>query len=160
MSKEVFGMNTRSLAVVPVLGLLLSLGLPALAIAHGDEPHGDHDAQHGGFVMMYENLHFEVTAAPAGIQLYFTDAQRSELPAATVSDVAVEIERKGMPIESVVMAISAGGDYWEGSSKPVTEADAIVRVGFFYAGKPLLLDVPASSLMPAKTEEEGMHSGH
>jgi len=160
MSNEVFGMNTRSLAVVPVLGLLLSLGLPALAIARGDEPHGDHDAQHGGFVMMYENLHFEVTAAPAGIQLYFTDAQRSELPAATVSDVAVEIERKGMPIESVVMAISAGGDYWEGSSKPVTEADAIVRVGFFYAGKPLLLDVPASSLMPAKTEEEGMHSGH
>ena len=118
-------MNTRSLAVVPVLGLLLSLGLPALAIAHGDEPHGDHDAQHGGFVMMYENLHFEVTAAPAGIQLYFTDAQRSELPAATVSDVAVEIERKGMPIESVVMAISAGGDYWEGSSKPVTEADQL-----------------------------------
>ena len=40
-------MKTRSLAVVPVLGLLLSLGLPALAIAHGDEPHGDHDAQHG-----------------------------------------------------------------------------------------------------------------
>ncbi len=145
-------MNTRSLRK----SLLFSLGLlPALAFAHGDKPHGDHDAAHGGFVMMYEDLHFEVTALPAGgIELYFTDAERAELPAATVSDVAVEIERKDMPIESVTMAISAGGDFWEGASKPAVETDAIVRVGFFYAGKPLLLDVPVSSLVPAETEEE------
>ncbi len=151
MSNEVHHMNARSL----VKGLLFSLGLlPALALAHEDEPHGNHDAAHGGFVMMYEDLHFEVTALPAGgIELYFTDAQRSELPAATVSDVAVEIERKGVPIESVTMAISAGGDFWEGASKPATETDAIVRVGFFYAGKPLLLDVPVSALMPAETGE-------
>jgi hypothetical protein len=144
-------MNTRSLSK----GLLFSLAfLPALALAHGDEEHGDHDAAHGGFVMMYEDLHFEVTALPAGgIQVYFTDAQRSELPAATVSDVAVEIERMGAPIESVTMAMSAGGDFWEGASQPATEADAIVRVGFFYAGKPLMLDVPVSALVPAEAEE-------
>lgn len=151
------GMNTRSLGRAPVPRLLFALVslfsfgmLPALAHAHGDKPHGDHDAAHGGFVLMYEDLHFEVTAVPAGgIQVYFTDAQRSELPAATVSDMAVEIERKSMPIESVTMAISAGGDFWEGASKPAVEPDAIVRVGFFYAGKPLLLDVPVSSLLPA-----------
>jgi hypothetical protein len=144
-------MNTRSLGK----GLLFSLGLlPALVLAHGDEVHGDHDAAHGGFVMMYEDLHFEVTALPeGGIQLYFTDAERSELPAATVSDVAVEIERKDMPVESVTMAISAGGDFWEGASKPAVETDAIVRLGFFYSGKSLLLDVPVSSLVPAEKEE-------
>lgn len=164
-------MKTRN----PGRSLLFSLGLlPALVLAHGDQPHGDHDAAHGGFVMMYEDLHFEVTALPAGgIQLYFTDAQRSELPAATASDVAVEIERKGVPIESVSMAISAGGDFWEGASKPAVEKDAIVRVGFVYAGEPLLLDVPVSSLVPAETEEadtvvtteaeattETAHAGH
>ena len=157
-------MNTRSLA----RGLLSALALlPAFTLAHEDEPHGNHDAAHGGFVMMYEDLHFEVTALPAGgIELYFTDAARNELPAATASDVAVEIERKGMPIEYVPMAISASGDFWEGASKPAVETDAIVRVGFVYAGKPLLLDVPVAALVheeavdTAHAEHAGMHDGH
>lgn len=168
-------MKTRNPGLVSTLGVLLALGLPALALAHGDEPHGDHDAKHAGFVMMYEDIHFETVAVPTGgIQLYFTDAQRSDLPAATVSDVAVEIERKGSAIESVTMAISAAGDFWEGAAKPVVETDAIVRVGFLYAGKPLLLDVPASALLHTETEtaaaettaaaapmnHAGSHDGH
>ena len=144
-------MNRNLLAVLPLAALLLTSGLATRALAHGDEPHGDHDAAHGGFVMMYQDLHFEVTAvAGGGVQLYFTDAARSELPAATVSDVAVEIESAGKAIETVTMSISAGGDFWEGPSKPVTDPDAIVRVGFLYAGKPLVLDVPASSLLQAE----------
>jgi len=146
--------------------LALALGLPAQALlAHGDEPHGDHDAQHGGFVMMYEDIHFEVAVlAEGGVQVYYTDAARSELPAAVVSDVVVEIERPGAATEYVTMAVSAAGDFWQGDSSPLAQPEAIVRVGFLYAGKPLMLDIPASALVAAVTEVTAMpageHAGH
>lgn len=151
---------------LPGLLLALALGLhgPAL-FAHGDEPHGDHDARHGGFVMMYEDIHFEVAVLPAGgVQVYYTDAARSELPAAAVSDVVVEIERPGAATEYVTMAMSAAGDFWEGGSTPLAEPEAVVRVGFLYAGKPLMLDIPASALVTVPAAESAMpageHAGH
>lgn len=148
-----------------LLALAMTLQAPAL-FAHGDEPHGDHDAQHGGFVMMYEDIHFEVALVPeGGVQVYYTDAARNELPAATVSDVVVEIERPGLATEYVTMAISAAGDAWEGASAAVSESEAVVRVGFLYEGAPLMLDVPASALITvpeSKTAmtEAGEHAGH
>lgn len=159
-------MNSLREPVTPrlLLGLVLAFASPAL-FAHGDELHGDHDAHHGGFVMMYEDIHFEVAAVPAGgIQIYYTNAARIELPAATVSDVAVEIVRPDTATEYVTMSISASGDFWEGSSAPVTETGAIVRVGFLYEGAPLMLDVPATALIPEPAAETAMtageHAGH
>jgi len=148
-----------------LLVLAMTLQVP-LVLAHGDEPHGDHDAQHGGFVMMYEDIHFELAlVTEGGVQVYYTDAARNELPAATVSDVVVEIERPGASTEYVTMAISAAGDAWEGASTPVSEPEAVVRVGFLYEGAPLMLDVPASALIAvpatdAALTEAGEHAGH
>jgi hypothetical protein len=152
-------------SIVP-FAIGLSMACASLpAFSHGDEPHGDHDAHHGGFVMMYEDIHFEVAAVPTGgIQIYYTNAIRAELPAATVSDVAVEIVRPGSDTEYVAMGISAAGDFWEGDSAPVAEDGAIVRVGFLYEGQPLMLDVPATALIqtPASTTaaDAGNHAGH
>src|SRR5690606_31395686 len=89
------------------LAVLLAVGLNAAAVAHEGEEHGDHDARHGGFVMMYGDLHFELVAKAAGaVELYYSDAVRAPLPAATASDVVVEIERTDGSIENVAMAIS------------------------------------------------------
>lgn len=152
----------------PLLAVLVALPLcggSAVVSAHGDEPHGDHDAHHGGFVMMYEDIHFEVAAPPSGgIQVYYTNAARVELPAATVSDVVVEIVQPGGATEALTMTISAGGDYWEGSSAPLVDAAAVVRVGFLYEGQPLMLDVPATALLPEAAPAAAMtadaHAGH
>jgi len=158
MNKKLLRRMNRLLITLPLLVSSLHV------LAHGDEPHGDHDAHHGGFVMMYEDIHFEVAAVPdGGIQVYYTNAIRVELPAATVSDMVVEIVRPGADTEYVPMAISAAGDFWEGPSAPVAEA-AIVRVGFLYEGEALMLDVPASALITAPAAATAMsadeHAGH
>jgi hypothetical protein len=114
---------------------------------HGGPAHGNHDPHHDGFVSMYLDLHIElVLPASGGVQLYYTDATRAELPAAVFSDVAVEIERKRAKPETVTMSISPGGDFWQGKSKVVTDAEAMIRVAFLFEGKPVILEVPARNL--------------
>ncbi len=106
--------------------------------------HEDHGARHGGFVMMFLEMHFElVIPDDGGVHLYYSDTMRMELPAAVVSDVAVEIERSGHAIESVPMMISDSGDHWMGSSEPVVDPESIVRVAFLFQGEPFVLDIPA-----------------
>ncbi len=69
---------------------------------------------------------------------------RNDLPAATVADVAVEIERPGARTEAVDMAIAAEGDHWIGKSAPVSDAKTMVRVAFVFEGEPVLVNVPGS----------------
>ena len=142
------------------------LSIPALALGHGEEEHGNHDAKHGGFVMMYLDMHFElVVPEQGGIQLYYSDPLRNDLPAAVVADVSVEIERSGNSIEPVDMMISASGDHWMGESTPVTNIDDIVRVAFLFQGEPFVLDIPAMVLprfmdAPTPVIAESEHAGH
>lgn len=129
----------------------VAFAAPTLALAHNGVVHGDHDAQHGGFVMMYQDLHVELVMPPAGgVKLYYTDAARGELPAAVVSEVAVEIARTGAKTESVTMSVSAGGDAWEGKSAPLPDAKAMVHIAFLYNAAPVLFNVPAVNVMPRK----------
>ena len=157
-------MNRKALLRCAGLALLL-LSTPLWVRAHNGVVHGDHDARHGGFVMMYGDLHCEVVLKPTGVvQLHLTDAVRADLPAAVISDVAVEIERKGVPPEPVRMAISAGGDYWEGRSKPVSAAGASVRAAFVFQREPVVVNLPAAAVMgggtkPAAPKPAGAKSG-
>ncbi|MBL6904305.1 MAG: hypothetical protein ISR27_02135 [Pseudomonadales bacterium] len=116
-------------------------------------PHGDHIPDHNGLVLMHSNedMHFEVVVIEAGgIELYLSNAIRLPLPAVTVSDVVVEIERTDGSIEFVTMAMSASGDAWVGSSKPVQNKDSIVRIGFLFEGEPFFIDIPAMAFPPIR----------
>ncbi|MEQ8407859.1 MAG: hypothetical protein RKH07_06245 [Gammaproteobacteria bacterium] len=124
-----------------------------LATANLVTAHEDHGSRHGGFVMMFLELHFElVVPDEGGVQLYYSDAMRMELPAAVVSDVAIEIEREDYEIESVPMRISDSGDHWMGSSEPVDNPESIVRVAFLFQGEPFVLDIPAMVLPKFNTD--------
>lgn len=157
-------------ARISVAGFLfvLFLVLPALGKAQSSEPHGDHNPHHGGFVLMYQDLHFEVVLIPeGGVGVWFTDAQRNELPATAVSDVVVEIEHAEGKTEYPSMRISDAGDYWLGESGSVGNPESVVRVGFLYEGEPWMLDLPASYLMPDSAQnangamaEPDPHAGH
>ncbi len=146
-------MNRKSGFVTCVL-LAVAATLPQIVNAHGpnghgNAAHGDHEPHHGGFVVMYQELHFEVVMpAAGGVQIHYTDAARTELPAAVVSDVAVEIERKGLKTETVPMAISAGGDFWVGKTQPST-VPAIIRIAFMLNGKAALFNVSSANLPKA-----------
>lgn len=142
--------NFHRLASALLLAAVVALSGAAQAqppAAHGGPAHGNHDPYHDGFVTMYLDLHIElVLPATGGVQLYYTDATRAELPAAVVSDVAVEIERKRGKPETVTMSISPSGDFWQGKSKVMDDAEAMIRVAFLFDGKPVLLEVPARNL--------------
>jgi len=121
-------------------------------------PHGNHNPHHGGAVLMYGmDLHFEVVLDPAGaLRIYFSDAQRVDLPASSVSDVAVEIDRPGAKPESVAMAIDATGEYWQGKSAPIGAGDSTMNIAFVFLGNPIVVSMPTSGLLPAaKTVDRG-----
>lgn len=127
--------------------LLSALLVVAQLSSYSVLAHEDHGARHGGFVMMFLDMHFELVAPQAGgVELYYSDALRIELPAAVVSDVAVEIERAGNRIETVFMTISDTGDHWTGESTPVIDPETIVRIAFLFQGEPFVLDIPAAVL--------------
>jgi len=138
----------RILLITVMTGLLAGQ-LPALA--HNGVVHGDHDAHHGGFVMMYRDLHCEVVLKPTGeVQLYYTDAARADLPASVVSQVAVEIERSPGKSESVTMSLSAGGDYWQGKPKIPAAPTSTLHVAFVFQTEPVVVNLPASTLLNPK----------
>jgi hypothetical protein len=140
--------TSQTLALVFLSGLLSA---PLAALAHNGVVHGDHDAHHGGFVMMYRDLHCEVVLkAGGGVQLYYTDAARADLPASVVSQVAVEIEKSAGKPESVSMSLSAGGDYWEGKAKAAITPASMLHVAFVFQTEPVVVNLPANTLLGPK----------
>jgi hypothetical protein len=137
-------MDMLHLSRVALVGLSLALA-PAAVLGHGDEAHGNHDSHHGGFVAMYKDVHCEIVVQPQGtVQVFYTDAMRKDLPASIASDVTVEIEGADRKTESVPMAVSRGGDFWEGKAKPV--ADGKLHLAFLLQGEPVVMHLPIASL--------------
>ncbi len=117
--------------------------------------HEDHNSRHGGFVMMFLEMHFEIVAPDTGgVRIYYSNEMRIDMPASVVSDVAVEIERPGGIYESVTMSISDDGGHWGGDSSPIINPDSIVRLAFLFQGEPFVLDIPAS-VFPEPSNEHG-----
>ncbi|MEE4278253.1 MAG: hypothetical protein V2I82_07310 [Halieaceae bacterium] len=115
---------------------------------HGNATHGDHNPAFGGLVLMYGVLHFEIVARPEGaIQLHLSDAMRTPMPATTVSDVTVEVERADGSFEAVAMALSDAGDFWQGSSAPLEDGEATtVHLAFVAFGDPYIYALPLSAV--------------
>ena len=54
------------------------------------EAHEDHSSRHGGFVMMFLDLHLElVIPEEGGVEIFYSDDMRRDMPASVVSEVAV-----------------------------------------------------------------------
>ncbi len=127
--------------------------------AHGDGGHGDHNPKFGGLVLMYGGLlHFEIVGRPdGGVELHLSDEMRVPMPALTVSDVTVEIERQDGSFESVAMSLSEAGDFWSGSSAPLNDQEnTTVHLAFVAFGDPYVYALPLAALQP---EESAAISG-
>jgi hypothetical protein len=111
--------------------------------SNGTVPHGDHNPHYGGIVLMNGDLHFEVVAGRNGAcRVYFSDATRSELPAATASEVTVTISEKGRRPDVVALRIDDSGESWIGRGRPVDDPAATLRVAYTAHGQPYFIDVP------------------
>ena len=94
-------------------------------------PHGDHSPHFGGIVLMNGDLHFEVVLGRDGShRVYFSDAVRAELPAATASGVTVTITQTSQPPDTVALHIDDSGESWTGSGRPVDDPGATARVAY------------------------------
>jgi hypothetical protein len=74
--------------------------------------------------------------------VYFSDAVRNELPAATASGVTVTVTQKGQPPETVALQIDDNGESWVGRGRRVDDPAAGARVAYTAHGKPYFIDVP------------------
>lgn len=127
--------DTPVLAAQPAAGA----AVPAPATV----PHGDHNPRYGGVVLMNGDLHFEVVLRRDGRhQVYFSDAVRTELPAAIASAVTVTVTRPGRAPESIPLTIDDSGESWIARGRPVDDATATARVAYTAYGKPYWIDVP------------------
>lgn len=109
--------------------------------------HGDHRPRYGGYVFMHGDLHFEVVLAPEGEhRLYFSDAVRSELPAAVAEDVRITLRRgegDDAVLEPLRPEIDEFGEAWIARSEPVVEEDDAVAILYFrFEGAPYEIEVP------------------
>jgi hypothetical protein len=106
-------------------------------------PHGDHNPHYGGIVLMNGDLHFEVVLGRDGThRVYFSDAMRAELPAATASGVTVTITQKSRQPDAVALHIDDSGESWMGRGRPVDDPEATARIAYTAYGKPYFIDVP------------------
>jgi hypothetical protein len=92
---------------------------------------------------MNGDVHFEAVLGRDGAhRVYFSDATREELPAATAVGVTVTVMRKSMPPEAVALHIDDTGESWVGRGKPVDDPAATARIAYSTSGKPYFIDVP------------------
>jgi hypothetical protein len=130
----------RRSADIPPVQAIPAASTPA---AGETVPHGDHNPHFGGLVLMNGDLHFEVVLdRNGGARLYFSDASRNELPAATASEVTVTITQNSQAPEIVALRIDESGESWVGHGSPVIDPQATARVAYTSHGKPYFIDVP------------------
>src|SRR3954466_2938284 len=103
----------------------------AAATSAGTVPHGDHNPHFGGLVLMNGDLHFEVVLTrDGGARVYFSDATRAELPAATASSVTIAITQQSKAPEVIALHIDDSGESWVGRGGPIDDPAAMARVAY------------------------------
>ena len=132
-------------------------GMPGMGMMMA---HGDHSPRYGGYVFMHGDLHFEVVLTAEGEhRIYFSDAMRSELPAAVAEDVRVTIRRvgeAGEELEPLEPRIDEFGEAWIASSDPIETEDTVAIVYFRFEGSPYEIEVPFIMEPPTVDPHTGM----
>lgn len=113
------------------------------ADGHATTAHGSHNPRHGGIVFMKGDLHFEVVLRPEGTHsIYFSDASRAELPAATASEVTLAFSSGESPGETLRAEVDESGESWIVKGSPLTGKDVTARVSFVVDDEPYWIDIP------------------
>ena len=122
--------------------------------------HGDHSPRYGGFVFMHGDLHFEVVLGAEGEhRIYFSDAMRSELPAAVAEDVRITVRRltgAGEELEPLRPRIDEFGEAWVAEGRPIESEDAVAIVYFRFEGAPYEIEVPYLMAPPTVDPHTGL----
>lgn len=106
-------------------------------------PHGDHTPQHGGMVLMRDDLHYEVVFDRGGKHhVWFTDPMRNELPASVAGSVSMTVTRPGAPAENLTLAIDEAGESWLANGQPVAGDNVMVKVVYTVDGTPYDVELP------------------
>lgn len=98
--------------------------------------------------MMKGDLHYEVVVDPTGRQhrLYFSDAVREELPAATASNASLIVHRPQQADERITLAIDETGESWIGKGGAVAPGAGVsVTVSFTIHGEAYSIDLAVAS---------------
>lgn len=110
---------------------------------HAMAAHGNHTPHHGGTVYMKGDLHFEVVLSPDGThRVYFSDAMRAELPAATASEVTLAFLTGDVPGELLRAEVDGSGESWIVKGPPLKASERTARVSFVVDDEPYWIDVP------------------
>jgi hypothetical protein len=146
--------------------LLRSIGLCVLLAAWAPNAPAhdgaDHVAKHGGIVFTNGPFDLEfVLLSPKGrYAVYFNDTSGEELPASTVSDVSIAIQRNGRPPESLALRIDDAGESWLGNGSASDAQISEARVSYRFRGKAEQADVPFSTVFHAElTTGVAVHAG-
>lgn len=93
---------------------------------------------------MHGELHFEVVLARDGThRVYFSDATRADLPAATATSVTITVSRSAQPDEVLTANIDDSGESWMAHGQPI-EQEVSARVAFLTASGSYWIDIPYS----------------
>jgi hypothetical protein len=117
---------------------------PAIDVALA---HQDHQARHGGLLLMNGDAHFEVTVSPDGTcRVYFTDAVRNDLPPTYASAVTIELTSRNDQRQTIPLQMDAARNVWIGQAELVDDPQTVVRVWYATVGEPPYeIDLPLSA---------------
>jgi len=92
---------------------------------------------------MNGDLHFEVVLSRTGAhRIYFSDATRAELPAATASEVTLTLSSREASAETLKAEVDESGESWIATGSPLKGSDITARVAFVINTEPYWIDVP------------------
>jgi hypothetical protein len=132
-------------------GLSFALAVSGnLLLAHDGQ--AEPPAKHGGIVFTNGpfDLEFVLLAQKGRYALYFDDTSGEELPASTVSDVSLSIQRTVRPVENVALHIDDTGESWLGIGSASDVQITAARVSYRFRGKAEQADVPFSAVFHAE----------
>jgi hypothetical protein len=90
-----------------------------------------------------------VVGSDGTYRVYFSDELRRELPASTVSEVVLTIMRANRKPETLILNVDESGESWMASGRPITGAQATIRVAYFFEQKSYWIDIPWTPSVPA-----------
>lgn len=101
--------------------------------------------EYRGDAIVNAGLHVDASVTHGGeYTIGLRDARGDELPASTVSNLTLEIERLDMPSRPVSLRIDATGDSWVGKGMPVPDAHTMALIALSFRGEHLSASMPLS----------------